>query len=107
MVICEQGKQHLRANMLVKDLHQNMCTTISASSVETMLGNFALRLLLVPLCAKPKLKILHHWELWHDHVYRLYLTDEEHFTAQILCRCTEVFMCQCLLTRRFLLIWSG
>jgi hypothetical protein len=93
--------------MLVKGMHLNVWAAISASSVETILGNFAHRLSLVPLCTNPKLNILHNWELWQDHVYRLYLTDEEHFTAQILCKCTEVFMCQCLLTRRLLMICSG
>jgi len=65
MVACEQGKQYLRVNMLVKGMHQNVCP---ASSVETILGNFACRLSLVPLCTNLKLNILHNWELWQDHV---------------------------------------
>jgi hypothetical protein len=67
MVICEQGKQYLRVNMLVKGMQLNVCPAISAS-VETILGNFAHRLSLVPLCTNPKLNILHNWELWQDHV---------------------------------------
>lgn len=68
MVICEQGKQYLRVNMLVKGMHLNVCAAISASSVETILGHCGHRLSLVPQCTSPKLSILHNWELWQDHV---------------------------------------
>lgn len=54
--------------MLVKGMHLNVCPAISASSVEAILGNFAHRLSLVPLCTKTKLNILRNWELWQDHV---------------------------------------
>lgn len=40
MVICEQECQYLRVNMLVKGMHLNVCPAISASSVETIIGNF-------------------------------------------------------------------
>ena len=68
MVICEQGKQYLRVSMLVKGMHLNVCPAISASSLETILGNFAHRLSLVPLCTNPKHNILHNWEFGQNHV---------------------------------------